>query len=113
MILVDKISHVANLSHPVNLSLSTRSIDVTADNLVLDRDIILDIDLSQNRPTALMATEKYSDAQKYAVLLAFTPSLSDFMKLSERQEENNNEFIFIGNHHDRVLLYVLTGPCSC
>ena len=110
--ILDGISHVANLSHPVNLSLSARSIDIMADNLVLDRDIILDIDLTQNRPTALMAMEKYSDSQKYAVLLAFMPSLSDFMRLSEGQVENNNEFIFIGMYHDRVLLHAMTMLCS-
>ena len=102
--ILDQISQVTNLSHPVNLTLSTRSIDITADNLVLDRDIILDIDLTHNRPTALMTMEKDSDSQKYAVLLAFMPSLSDFMRLSQDQVENNNEFIFIGISHDRALL---------
>lgn len=87
---------VANLSHPVNVSLSSQSIDVSMKAIALDRDIILDIDLPTNRPTTTVNIEKYNDSSNYAILLAFTPSLSDFKKISNEKEETNAEFIFIG-----------------
>ncbi|CAF2600098.1 unnamed protein product [Rotaria sp. Silwood2] len=90
-----KIKQVANLSHPVNISMSRQSIDVSSMAIVLDRDIILDIDLPDNRPSTRFAIEKYNDTSKYALLLAFTPRLSDFIKISNGKDELNTEFIFI------------------
>jgi hypothetical protein len=40
--------------------------------------------------------EKFNDSSKYAILLAFTPRLSDIMKVSDGHDEANTEFIFIG-----------------
>jgi hypothetical protein len=87
---------VANLSHPVNVSVSNQSIDVSSEAIALDRDIILDIDLPDNRPTTAVTIEQFNDSSQPAVLLAFTPRLSDFMKISNGKEETNTEFIFIG-----------------
>ncbi|CAF0876802.1 unnamed protein product [Rotaria sp. Silwood1] len=90
-----KIKQVANLSHPVNVSISGQSIDVSSMAIALDRDIILDIDLPDNRPLTRFAIEQYSDTSKYAVLLAFTPRLSDFIKITNGKDTLNTEFIFI------------------
>jgi len=94
--ILDKISQVANLSHPVNVSISPQSIDISSEAIALDRDIILDIDLPDNRPTTHVAVEQYDNTSKHAILLAFTPRLSDFIKVSNGTDETNTEFIFIG-----------------
>ncbi|CAF3425625.1 unnamed protein product [Rotaria socialis] len=89
------IKQVANRSHPVNISMSHQSIDVSLMAIALDRDIILDIDLPDNRSPAHVTMDKYNDSSKYAILLAFTPRLTDFIKISNGTEEANTEFIFI------------------
>jgi hypothetical protein len=94
--ILDKITQVANLSHSVNVSMSRQSIDVSSEAIALDRDIILDIDLPDNRPATLVAVEQSNNSSKHAVLLAFTPRLSDFMKITNGKDEANTEFIFIG-----------------
>ncbi|CAF1303922.1 unnamed protein product [Adineta steineri] len=90
-----KITQVANLSHAVNVSMSPKSIDVSLQGIALDRDIILDIDLPNNRPMTHVSIEQYNDTSNHAILLAFTPSLSDLMKVSSDNNEANTEFIFI------------------
>jgi hypothetical protein len=87
---------VANLSHPVNASMSRQSIDVSSEGIALDRDIILDIDLPTNQPTTAVIVEQFKNSSQHAVLLAFTPRLSDFIKISNGIQESNTEFIFIG-----------------
>lgn len=76
--------------------MSRQSIDISSEAIALDRDIILDIDLPDNRPSTLVAVEQYNNSSKYAILLAFTPRLSDFIKISGGNDETNTEFIFIG-----------------
>ncbi len=78
------------------MSESPQSIDVSSESIALDRDIILDIDLPVNHPITTVTIEKFNDSSKHAILLAFTPSLSDIMKVSNENEETNTEFIFIG-----------------
>ncbi|CAF3519838.1 unnamed protein product [Adineta steineri] len=90
-----KITQVANLSHAVNVTMSPKSIDVSLQGIALDRDIILDIDLPNNRPMTHASIEQYNDTSNHAILLAFTPSLSDLMKVSSDNNEANTEFIFI------------------
>ncbi|CAF0995129.1 unnamed protein product [Adineta steineri] len=90
-----KITQVANLSHPVNVSVSRQSIDISIESIALDRDIILDIDLPNNRPMTMVAMEQSNDTSKHAILLAFTPTLGDVMKISSGHNETNAEFIFI------------------
>ena len=87
---------VANLSHPLNVNVSQKTIDVSLESIALDRDIILDIDLPINRPMTTVVLEKFNDTTKQAALLAFTPRLSDFKKISNGTDETNTEFIFIG-----------------
>ena len=87
---------MANQSHPVNVSLSRRSIDVSAGPIELDRDIILDIDLPQNRAATVSSMEKHPNSSNHAVLLSFAPRLSDFMKIVPDSNDSNSEFIFIG-----------------
>ena len=87
---------VANLSHPVNVSMSRQSIDISSQAIALDRDIILDIDLPDNRPATLVTMEQSTNSSKHAILLAFTPRLSDFIKITNGKEDANTEFIFIG-----------------
>lgn len=93
--LIDKIMQVANMSHAVKAVVTRESIDVSAESIALDRDIILDIDLPSNRPLASAIAEKFNQSSQTAVLFAFTPRLSDFMKISQGSE-SNTEFIFIG-----------------
>ncbi|UJR20655.1 hypothetical protein I4U23_023777 [Adineta vaga] len=91
----NKIAQVANLSHPVNVSLTRESIDISMEAIALDRDIILDVDLPANRSSTYVSIEQYNQSSQYAVLLAFTPSLADFLKVSNGHDETNTEFIFI------------------
>ncbi len=56
----------------------------------------MDIDLPTNHPMTSVTMEKFNDSSKYAILLAFTPRLSDIMKVSDGHDEANTEFIFIG-----------------
>jgi hypothetical protein len=81
----------------VNVRISEKSIDVSAEGIALDRDIILDIDLPENRVETLVSIEQSTNSpSQHAVLLAFTPRLTDFMKIHNGTEEINTEFIFIG-----------------
>ncbi|CAF1384138.1 unnamed protein product [Adineta ricciae] len=90
-----KVVQVANLSHAVNASMTGESIDVSMEGIALDRDIILDIDIPPNHASPIVSVESYNESAQYAVALAFTPSLADFLKISKGREESNTEFIFI------------------
>ena len=92
----DQISQVANLSHAVNAIVNGESIDISMSSIALDRDIILDIDLPDNRPTTLVSVEKDPTTETHGVLLSFTPHLADFAKVTDGSNETNTEFIFIG-----------------
>lgn len=94
--ILDKITQVANLSHPVNVSVSRQSIDISIESIALDRDIFLDIHLPNIRPMTMVAMEQSNDSSKHAILLAFTPTLADVMKIANGHDETNAEFIFIG-----------------
>ena len=93
---LDKISEVANLSHPVDAAIDRDFINVSMSSIALDRDIILDIDLPDNRPSTLVSVETDPETSTNGVLFAFSPSLSDFLKVSEGLNETITEFIFIG-----------------
>jgi len=86
---------VANLSHPVDAVMNENSIDVSMSSIALDHDIILDIDLPNNRPSALVRVEKDPQTSTTSALFAFIPRLSDFLKISPLGNATNNEFIFI------------------
>ena len=92
----DQISQVANLSHAVNATVNRDAIDISMSSIALDRDIILDIDLPENRPSTLVNVEKDATTETHGVLLSFTPRLADFVKVADGSNETNTEFIFIG-----------------
>ena len=101
---------MANLSHPVNISLSAESIDISSDGIDLDRDIILDLDLSEYRSATLVAMEKYRDSTKYAVLVAFYPSAADIEQMYEGEKHSSNEYIFVGRCSIILYLYMHSSP---
>ncbi|CAF3278735.1 unnamed protein product [Rotaria sp. Silwood2] len=83
------ISRVANLSHPVNVSTSSEMINISTQDVALDRDFIIDIHLPRIPPPMLTAIEQY-DTTKYAALTTLIPRnlvKSNYMK---------SELIFIG-----------------
>ena len=94
--IADQISQVANLSHPVNATVNRDSIDISMSSIALDRDIILDIDLPDNRASTLVSVEKDPTTETHGILLSFTPRLSDLIKVADAFNETNTEFIFIG-----------------
>ena len=93
--ILDKIKRVANLSHPVNVSVSNELIVVSLAAFALDRDIILDIDLPNDWPSTRVILEPYNNTSTYA-LIAFTPHLLDFPHILSGKDDANSEFIFIG-----------------
>ena len=93
---LDKIVQVANLSHPVDATISSRFINIFMSSIALNRDIILDIDLPENRPSTLVSVEKDPATNSHGVLLSFTPRPSDFVKVADGSNETDTEFIFIG-----------------
>lgn len=91
-----KIMQVANQSHPMTVSESRRFLDVSTGPITLDRDIILDIDLPEQRAAIVASMEKQPNSSTHAVLLSFAPRLSDFLKIVSDSNETNSELIFIG-----------------
>jgi hypothetical protein len=87
---------VANQSHPMTVTESRQSLDVSTGPITLDRDIILDIDLPAQRAATVASIEKQANSSNHAVLLSFAPRLSDFMKIITDSNETNSELIFIG-----------------
>ena len=95
-IVLVKVIQVANLSHAVNASMTGESIDVSMEGIALDRDIILDIDIPPNHASPIVSVERHNESTGHAVVLAFTPRLADFLKITKGRDESNTEFIFIG-----------------
>ncbi|CAF3285884.1 unnamed protein product [Rotaria sp. Silwood2] len=85
------------MSHPINVSLSHQTIDVSSEGIALDRDIILDIDLPQSPCPVLVAAEQYDSDSKLAILTALSPGQSNFISLFDTQNPviTTTEFIFI------------------
>ena len=92
------IKAVANMSHPITLSRSYETIDVSSEGIALDRDIILDMDLPENRPPVLIVGEQYDNASKLAILTILNPDNEDFTSISDGENPivTTTEFIFIG-----------------
>ncbi|CAF4959107.1 unnamed protein product, partial [Rotaria sp. Silwood1] len=93
----NQIIAVANMSHPVNVSESHQTIDISSEGIALDRDIIVDIDLPQNRSPVLVAAEQYNNGSKLAILTALSPGNADFISIFDEQNPiiATTEFIFI------------------
>jgi len=86
------------MSHPVNVSESHQTIDISSEDIALNRDIIVDIDLPQNRSPVLVAAEQYDNGSKLAILTALSPGNADFISILDEQNPiiSTTEFIFIG-----------------
>ena len=63
--ILDGIARVANLSHPVNVTRSSELLDISTEDVALDRDFIIDIRFPSNPPSILTAVEQY-ESNKYA-----------------------------------------------
>ena len=87
--ILDGIARVANLSHPVNITRSSELLDISTEDVALDRDFIIDIRFPSNPPSILTAVEQY-ESNKYAILTALIPN--DLNKSNYTQPE----LIFIG-----------------
>ncbi len=94
--LVDQIIAVTNMSHPVNVSESHQTIDISSEDIALNRDIIVDIDLPQNRSPVLVAAEQYNNGSKLAILTALSPVNAVFISIFDNPIIATTEFIFIG-----------------
>ncbi|CAF1596907.1 unnamed protein product, partial [Didymodactylos carnosus] len=84
----DQIANITCLSHPISIDYAGDSIKVSfsQQNVHLDRDIILDLILTEN-PTSCMALA----IESHALMTSFIPNKTDF----GTQQDVNNEFIFI------------------
>ncbi len=89
---------VTNRSHPVNVSESHQTMDISSEGIELNRDIIVDIGLPQNRSPVLVAAEQYDNGLKLAILTALSPGNADFISRFDVQNPiiATTEFIFIG-----------------
>ncbi|CAF4733519.1 unnamed protein product [Rotaria sp. Silwood1] len=93
-----QINEVVNMSHPLNVSVSLQTIDVSSEGIALDRDIILYIDLPQSPCPVRVAAEQYDNDSKLAILTALSPGQSNFVSILNAQNPitATTEFIFIG-----------------
>ncbi len=92
---LDQIIAVTNMSHPVNVSESHQTIDISSEGIALNRDIIVDIHLPQNRSPILIAAEQYNNGSKLAILTALSPGNVDFISIFDNPIIATTEFIFI------------------
>ncbi|CAF3677148.1 unnamed protein product [Rotaria sp. Silwood1] len=92
-----QINEVVNMSHPLNVSVSLQTIDVSSEGIALDRDIILYIDLPQSPCPVRVAAEQYDNDSKLAILTALSPGQSNFVSILNAQNPitATTEFIFI------------------
>ncbi|CAF4892491.1 unnamed protein product [Rotaria sp. Silwood1] len=92
-----QINEVVNMSHPLNVSVSLQTIDVSSEGIALDRDIILYIDLPQSPCPVRVAAEQYDNDSKLAILTALSPGQSNFDSILNAQNPitATTEFIFI------------------
>jgi hypothetical protein len=83
------------MSHPVNVSESHQTMDISSEGIALNRDFIVDIDLPQNRSPILIAAEPYNNGSKLAILTALSPGNVDFISIFDNPIIATTEFIFI------------------
>ncbi|CAF3644851.1 unnamed protein product [Rotaria sp. Silwood1] len=112
------ISRVANLSHPVNISTSSELINISTQDVALDRDFILNIHLPKKPSSMLTVVEQYNST-KYAALTALIPHnlvKSNYMKselifivdCSGSMEDENK----IGLAREAMLLFIRSLPLN-
>ncbi|CAF4594671.1 unnamed protein product, partial [Didymodactylos carnosus] len=91
----------------------------------LDRDIILEIQLSETRTNTILAVEKNQNGQ-LAIMTSFTPNEADCKKVSGTGDSYTNEFVFvvdcsgsmrdenkIGLARQAMLLFLKSLPVNC
>jgi von Willebrand factor A domain-containing protein 5 len=85
------IKSVSSMSHPIRIDLAQQeayAITLAQENTHLDRDILIDIDLLENRSNTIVALEPG------AVMAALTPNEEDCQQAMNTLE-TTNEFIFV------------------
>jgi hypothetical protein len=121
---IDKVNvtRVSSSSHPIQVGFGQEHvyiIEFAQQNTHLDRDILIDIELSENRSNTIMAIEKD------AVMASFTPNEQDCQHALNTTQVTN-EFIFIvdcsGSMEDEnkigfarqaMLLFLKSLPLNC
>ncbi|CAF3076197.1 unnamed protein product [Rotaria sp. Silwood2] len=93
-----EITSVSSSSHPIAIKFDDNKYEITfgQKNTFMDRDIILDIELS-TRTNTILAIEN-NDEHQWALMASFTPTNEDCRKAfntSKNIDDVNNEFIFI------------------
>ena len=82
---------ISSISHPTQVDLSRDDVYLVTlgqQNIHLDRDILLDIDLSETRSNTIVAVEAG------AVMASFTPTEVECRRAMNKVD-TNNEFIFV------------------
>jgi len=116
------IARVSSTSHPIQVNVGQEDIYViefSQQNTHLDRDILIDIELSENRSNTIVAVESG------AVMASFTPNQEDCQRALNTTEVTN-EFIFVvdcsGSMEDEnkidfarqaMLLFLKSLPLNC
>ncbi|CAF0916379.1 unnamed protein product [Adineta steineri] len=91
----NNISSISSSSHPIQVDFSQQDyymIKFGQDNIHLDRDILLDIHLSEDRSNTILAIESN------ALMVSFTPNEKDCQQAMNNNNNNSeitNEFLFI------------------
>jgi len=125
----EQIKGVSSSSHPIKIQFNENAYEITfaQDNTFMDRDIIVDIELS-TRTNTILAIEKNNQNQ-LALMVSFTPTSDDCRKVLNTMEKINhvnNEFIFIidcsGSMQDEnkidlarqaMILFLKSLPVNC
>ena len=116
------ISRISSLSHPIQIDVNQKDvilIEFAQENTHLDRDIIMDIELAENRSNTIVAVESG------ALMASFTPSEKDCQRVIS-DGHLTNEFIFvvdcsgsmgdenkIGLARQAMLLFLKSLPVNC
>jgi len=125
----EQITGVSSSSHPIKIQFNENIYEITfgQKNTFMDRDIIVDIELS-TRTNTILAVEKNGE-QQLALMASFTPTHEDCRKALDTSKEIsdvNNEFIFIvdcsGSMQDEnkiglarqaMILFLKSLPVNC
>ena len=119
------INSVSSPSHPIEIQFKENSYEIkfSQNKTSLDRDILLDIHLS-NQQNTILALERYEE-NHLAIMTSFIPTKEDCQKLL-KNNSINNEFIFVvdcsGSMQDEnkidlarqaMILFLKSLPINC